>query len=48
MIEAFAEHPGLHDGVQLVIFELLENLLVGLRFARMNVSGTKPARGRLR
>jgi hypothetical protein len=44
MIEAFAEHASLHDRVKLVVFELLENALVGLSLARVDVSGAKAAR----
>jgi hypothetical protein len=44
MIESLAQHPRLHNGVELVVFELLENALVSLRFARVNVGCAETAR----
>jgi hypothetical protein len=44
MIEPLAKHAGLHDRIELVIFQLLKNPLVRLGFARVDVGRTKPPR----
>ena len=44
MIEALAKHAGLHDHIELVVFELLKDALVRLRLSRVDVRRPKPAR----
>ena len=43
MVEAFTQHSCLDNNIEIVIFELLENTIIGLTLAGMNIGCTKTA-----